>query len=413
MHPTLTPEPTRARGLLAALLFVAFSLFAQVTAGADQAPTAPASVPGLVAWYRADSLRGSLQDGDAVIGWQDESGNGHDLKADKPTLAATFGANQVNGLPALRVRKGGTYSVATPFALTNHTIFLVYQPGGPDRALFRSGADEFRGMILRAKGVSDHFRNAPYNNHSMPPERWVVTVLARNGDVLTSFIDGVEKSAGGKLGDPLQVGLFFDVAMTRYVRASAEGLRIAEMLFYDRHLDGPERDELTRYLSDKYGLQAATGALPAVSETPAIASVAQLSTNSKININEGAVAIPWDLQDSMDEPFRHDLKQAATRLSCAWDSVRVRLYVSLPLTSAVPGAGIRVLFRVNGSTYLRGEGRSGTFGNADKPQKISVQAEVIATLNAKDYVEVLAISDGVTGTVTIDPGSAVFIAEMR
>jgi hypothetical protein len=389
------------------LLILAHGLLPLAVVRAD-----PAAVPGLVAWYRTDKLPVGLRDGDAVETWKDESGKGHDLRADKPALSAIFGANQANGLPAVRVRKGGTYSVANPFTLTDHTLFVVYQASEPDRALFRS-ADEFRGVVLRAKGASDRLQSVSYNSHALPPGQWTVTVLARQGDALVSFIDGVERSAGGKLADPIQVAVFFDLALTRFVRASSEGLLLAEMLFYDRYLDPAERDGITRYLADKYDTGAETGTPPPVIETAPAASLAQLSTSSKIDVNEGAVAIPWDVHDQLDPPFGHDPAAAATRLSCAWDGTRVRLYAALPLSSAVAGANVRLLFRVNGATFLRGEGRSGTFGSADKPEKGSVQAEVLATLGAGDYVEVVAIREGAPGMVTIEPALAVFIAETR
>jgi len=74
---------------------------------------------------------------------------------------------------------------------------------------------------------------------------------------------------------------------------------------------------------------------------------------------------------------------------------------------------IRLLFRVNGALFLRGEGRTGPFGGPGGAGKASVTAEVLTTLNAGDYVEVVALRAGAAGTVTIDPDEAVFIAEVK
>ena len=55
----------------------------------------------------------------------------------------------------------------------------------------------------------------------------------------------------------------------------------------------------------------------------------------------------------------------------------------------------------------------GGFGGGEGSAKASVRAEVVGTLNAGDYVEVITLRSGDAGSVTIDPDMAVFIAEER
>ena len=74
---------------------------------------------------------------------------------------------------------------------------------------------------------------------------------------------------------------------------------------------------------------------------------------------------------------------------------------------------MRVLFRVNGALFLRGEGSSGPFGGPEGAGRATARAEVVATLNAGDYIEVVTLRAGEAGAVTITPDAATFIAETR
>ena len=109
----------------------------------------------------------------------------------------------------------------------------------------------------------------------------------------------------------------------------------------------------------------------------------------------------------------HDPESNNTRLGSDQDDTRVRLYVSLPLITSVPGTNVRVLFRLNGAAFLRGEGRSGPLGVAEGTHRGSATAEVIAPLSKGDYVEVVTMKTGAPGKVTIEGGTAVFIIEQK
>ncbi len=89
------------------------------------------------------------------------------------------------------------------------------------------------------------------------------------------------------------------------------------------------------------------------------------------------------------------------------------MYVSLPVSTAIAGTDIRVLFRVNGSAYMRGEGRSGLFGRDGATDSRTIYSEVVTTLNASDYVEVVVLREGAEGEVTIGSSAAIFIAEVK
>jgi hypothetical protein len=416
----MNTRPSLIHVALAVLL-----LFCLTTQGGFAA--GPDSIAGLEAWYSADALQKSLSRDDPVSTWSDMSGKGHDLKGDRKGLPALFTPRQVNDLPAVQVRKAESYTVTAPFELGEHTIFLVYRADAPGRVLFRSNTDKLHGVILRAEGRTDQLqtsspvRTTNYGTTTLPRGKFGITVLGREAGFLKAFINGTDVSVGAEYPGVMVVGKFFHLDHSQYAKSDGDGLRVAEMIFYNRYLNGGERETVTRYLSDKYAIEVerheestagAAAASGAVVEFQGV-GLAQLSTNSKADINGGMAVIDWDLQDVLDPPFQHDTATANSRLVCGQDGMRIRLYVSLPLSSSVPGANIRVLFRMNGSAYMRGEGRSGPFGGAGSEGKRTVWAEVIASMNQGDYIEVVTLREGAEGEVTIDPSSAVFIAETR
>jgi hypothetical protein len=410
---------TTTRALLT-LLFITGLL---VTAGpAAHAETiTPDTIGGLTAWYRASDL--GLNTGAKVGTWPDASENGHDLVDDATGLHATYDAVQANNHPAVVIRKGNSHSVTNPFELADHTIFVVFRTRLSGRALFRSDADEFSGVVLRADELHDRLvyssgQGLNYGSVQEPSRSFGITTLGRQAGLLYSFVNGVDVSAGAEYEGTVRVGKFFHLTHTRFSKADGDGLSIAEMIFYNRFLSDQELAQVTRYLAESYEIELGAAlegeeAAEYVEVVAAPASLAQLSTTIKTNVNEAMVAVPWDRQDELDPPFRHDAKESNTRLICDSDETRVRLHVSLPLSADVDGVNIRLLFRVNGALFLRGEGRTGPFGGPGGAGKASVAAEVLTTLNAGDYVEVVALRAGAAGMVTIDPDEAVFIAEVK
>jgi hypothetical protein len=346
---------------------------------------------------------------------------------DRNGLHAVCEAVQLNDHPVVRIGKANSHSVTEPFELGDHTVFLVFRTELTGRALFGSDTNEFTGLELRADGLHDrlHYASgqmAGYGSIETPSRKWNLTVLGREAGQMHAWMDGVDRSSGVEFGDTIRVGRFFRFSYTRFAKSDGEGLRVAEMLFYRRFLPDAERAQVTRYLAGKYGLAVEGAETPAetVAGTvapspgpPAAVGLAQLSTTARLNVNEAMAAIPWDRQDELDSPFEHDAEKQPTRLVCTREATRVRLHVSLPLESAVAGVNVRVLFRVNGAQFLRGEGSSGAFGGPEGAGRSSAWAEVIATLNAGDYVEVVTLPIGAAGQVTLSPDAAAFIAETR
>jgi len=374
------------------------------------------SIPGLVAWYAADSLQ--LNDGAPVRNWRDLSPHGHDLVDDRNGAPALLRSDQLNGLPAVRMQKANSHSVTDPFVLTQHTIFIVYATDQPQRALFRGRGEPTVGLLLRDEKSRDIFLNGPagavrYGTRGATGASFGITVLGRESNALRAFVAGEEVSSGDEFAEPIRVGKFFALRKTQYVTPDADSLRLAELVIYDRYLNDAERERVAGYLADKYALEWLGVEVAEATTRSGTVRLAQLSTSGPFDVNVGGEAIRWDRASELDAPFMHQASGESSRLYCTSHDTRVRLHVSLPLDAEEDGANIRLLFRVNGSTFLPGEGRSGVIAGDDGRRFGSVQAEVVTRLDAGDYVEVVTIPLGAPGVVRVPAGAALFSATVE
>jgi hypothetical protein len=391
-------------------------------------------IGGLAAWYRADSLRGKLRNGDPVTTWDDQSGNGHHLTDDRNGQPALYIDSQLVGPPVVQVRSANSHSVTAPFELTEHALFLVYKADARARALFRGSPHH--GVLLGADGDRHVYQNGGilpnqlvgYCKPTELPAGYSITVLGRDrSGALKSFINGKDVSSGLVLSDPIQVAKFFDLRQTRYATSDGGGLWIAELVIYGRYLGDAERDSVMLHLSRKYGIEAAIGtsfeepaALPRPPAGGGAPGLAQLRTTSQANLNApSGITIPWDIQDELGPPLAHDPKPpAGSRLCSTRDGTRVRLHVSLPLRAATPGPSVQLLFLKNGKDYLEVRSWSGPFARSasetDPPVAVyrsALAGDVVMRLDSGDCVEVVTWKAGDDGEVTLEPRRAVLIAE--
>ena len=383
-------------------------------------------ITGLEAWYDIASLHERMRGGERVSTWRDSSGKGHDLTDDENGVYAMFHILQVNDEPAVFVRELNTFSVTTPFELDDHTIFLVYSANKPSRALFQSevaGRESF-GVVLRDKENRDsqlHGRQViPYSVGYARDSEFNITVLGRESGVLRSFINGRDVSSRAGFAGPIRVGRLFGVAYTRAVRRDGDGVRVAEMIFYNRYLEQSERNSILQYLSRRYGVELSIGEQETAGDQPPVvppqesAVRARLSTTSSQNVNrEDPFAIAWDTQLQIEEPFRHDPEQESTRLYCTRDGTQVRLYLSLPVTGAVSGANVRFLVLKNDQEYQPEEGATGPLAGDEERTVATVVFAATLTLNQGNYVEVVALAQGEPGEIKLLPGQAMLIAEIE
>jgi hypothetical protein len=382
-------------------------------------------IAGLEAWYDVASLHERMRGGERVAAWKDSSGNGHDLQDDETGPHAVFQILQVNGEPAVQIRKTNTHSVTKPFDLGDHTIFLVYSAREGNRALFQSdvaGKEPF-GVVLRDAEGRDYYKHGrhviPYGVPHALGTDFNVTVLGRDSGTFHSFINGRDVSSGVKFSEPIRIGRFFGISLTRFKNIDGDGLRIVEMIVYNRYLTDAERKSVTAYLSERYGIQPAIEVAGGVEAAPSpvapneAAVRVALGSSSSRNLNDTTpLAIAWSTQRKVEAPFRHDPASDSTRLHCTRDNTRVRLFASLPVRTSADGANVRFLVLKNDAEYQPVEGSTGPLNATEGQAATTVVLATTLVLNAGDYVEVVTVAQGAPGEVTLEPGKALLTAEV-
>jgi len=353
-------------------------------------------IPGLQAWFKTDSLHATLRNGDTVSRWPDSSGSGRDLTSDGNGSPAIFEVKQIGDHAVVRAGRANSFSVASPLELDDHTVFLVYETARARLGLFDGGVPDQaeNGIVLREDASRDVCRlgsaAAPYGRDVEFGAGFHITMLGRKSGGLHAFVDGKDLSAGRAVVGKLRVGRLFELRQTRYVTFDGLGLRVAEMMFYDRYLNDDERSVVTRYLSEKYGIGLA----------PQIGAV--LGTTLAGVVPPDGHRIRWDEQIELHPPLIHDAQGTRSRLFCARDGTRVRLSVTLAVSANTPGSGLRVLILKNGTEYADDVAESGPMtANA-----ATVELRATLTLNDGDYIEIVAFAARGNGSVTVEPGGA-------
>jgi len=386
----------------------------------------PEDYAGLTAWYRIDTLHRNHNDGELVLEWPDSSGKGHRLLARAGGVRAIFQTRQLNLEPVVQIRANTAYEVERPFELLDHTIFLVYETSLTRRALFYDDTDDHRGLILfdaqrYHRYVSkDPEKTVSYSGKAAPRRGFSITVLARGHGILSCRVNGGDLSSGARFEPAIRVGGFFFVRPTVGGRGDADGLRVAEMIFYDRQLNDKEIAGVTAYLSSKYAIDvAAPEPAPGIVEPPA--SIAQdflpaqeearvwLGTRTEADVNPRAFVIPWQSQLELDSPFRHDPgEETSSRLICTQDGTRVELFVRLPVRTVAEDARVQLLILKNGEEYLDEYGDSGPITGTN-PKWATIDFKTTLELNAGDFIEIVVRGIGERGHVSIAPHHAALV----
>lgn len=402
-----------------ALLF-ALLLWCGPAAAEEVEPLQPDDVDGLEAWFKTDTLHRKLNANEHVSNWPDSSGNGHDLEMDGRAAQPIFMTLRLNRKPVVHIVKGAKWALNQPFKLDDHTIFIVYLSRFPERALFCHQGNDAHCILLHDSNDrmiytigTEQELIIPYSTPGTAADDYRITALGREDGLLKAFVNGADVSANSGVNEPLVVGKFFAMTYDGRGRRDGNGLRIAEMIFYDRYLTVAERNGVTQYLSDKFAIDVELAEEPAVPlGEPQDSTLAWLAADSEMDVNAPSGArIAWDRQEKIAAPLRHTAEgDDNTRLYSTRDGVALRLRVVLPLQSEIPDANIRLLLLQNGERYLDGEAESGYFGGVGKVGSSVVEMEATVELGAGEFIEVIAFGVGAEGPANLGPG-AVLIAE--
>ncbi|MDX6472414.1 MAG: large repetitive protein, partial [Gaiellaceae bacterium] len=225
------------------------------------ATNAPPVTSGLELWFDADSV--GQADGQPVSAWSDASGFGRDLTA-APGAAASMRLNAVNGHAAIDFNGvsslfksyGSTFTIAQP-----DTFFIVYRALDPStgaRAFVFDSTDSANRQVF---GRSAQYANRMYANQdfdaqgvSFPYPNFQIwsgtfnganSTMYQNGSLVLAGNAGTSNLAGLALG-----GLSTDGA-NGYDRGHSQ---IANLLVYSGALTDAQRQSITEWLNQKYGV---------------------------------------------------------------------------------------------------------------------------------------------------------------
>lgn len=386
----------------------------------------PGKYDGLVAWYRVDSLHRNHNEGELVLEWPDSSGQGRRLVAHADGVRAVFRTRQLNLEPVVEMRANTRFQVEQPFELQDHTVFVVYDTRQTRRALFYDDTEKRRGLVLldaqqhHRYALEDPKKTVSYSGKPVPRKGFSITVLTRGKGLLGCLVDGVDLSSGIRFDPTIRVGGFFFVQPTGGGRGDADGLRVAEMIFYDRRLDSEEVAEVTAYLSDKYAIEVAASEPPPGSVAPVDSATKRflpaqesarvwLGTQGFAEVNARAIVMRWHSQVKVEPPFRHDPgDETDSRLVCTQDGTRVELFVQLPLRTSSNNTRVQLLILKNGTEYLDEFGDSGPITGYN-PKRARIEFHTTLDLNAGEFIEVVVRGIGKSGSVVIDPHFAALV----
>jgi len=265
-----------------------------VAASAPAPPTLqPPVTGGLELWYEAGTEQ--YADGSPVATWQDKSGNGRNLTAFDPGAAPVYHSSAVNGRAAIEfdgVRSllktyNSTFTLPQPT-----TFFIVYRSLDPDtatRAFVFDSRDSGQRQIF-GRGSAGHALiygnldviapgiNYPYSSFQV----WSGTF---HGGASSLYQSGAALATGNAGGASLTGFTLGGLSTSAQYGYDLTHSQIAEILYYSGDLSTSERQDVTSWLDQKYGV---IGPLqpPTVMTPPAITGTAQ--DGSTLTASSGA-----------------------------------------------------------------------------------------------------------------------------
>jgi hypothetical protein len=201
----------------------------------------------LHAQYDATEL--SLNDGDSVTTWADETGNGYDLTAG---TAPTYEASSINSNPAVSFDGADDFLDVDFSALTQpNTIFAVIRTDsvGENERIWDSSNGENDHSFYGSGSAIDYAINAGVNLRNGPVDtnNHIFSVLY-NGPSSLLRIDGSD-AVSGDAGTSSLEG--YRLASTINGRYSA--ITVGEILVYPQDKSGIQSN-VEQYLSSKWGV---------------------------------------------------------------------------------------------------------------------------------------------------------------
>jgi len=212
-----------------------------------------AAIPqsGLSLWLKADA--GVTLSGSNVTAWADQSGNGNNATAvDTPTLSTISGKTFINFADGYFT---GNELITSPYAtmmcvarfseqLDVSKMFTQFS-GDQDNMSFYWGFDLDNGFRVY-NGVNLDSSSLTNNNQTY------LFGATFNNDIGTLYLNSSE-DASGYCGESTPAGNYY---LGRWVdnERTANTMKMAEIVIYNRVLTTPERQQVEAYLNTKYAI---------------------------------------------------------------------------------------------------------------------------------------------------------------
>jgi trimeric autotransporter adhesin len=218
--------------------------------------SSPLDISGCRLWLRADSITG-LEDDSPVDSWPDGSESGNHATQDTPGDRPVYKPNIINANPGVRFDGANDFLELTlAEACTDHTFFFVYDhtPGGGGNNCLFDAQQGRLALNATARGASPMVQWDAGNEHEIAPAipGWQILTWVFSGTGGEVFRNGSRLGAGSY--DPKPIG--GNVSLGANYRGSASSFRgdIAEALYYNRALPAVQREQIERYLSNRYSI---------------------------------------------------------------------------------------------------------------------------------------------------------------
>lgn len=221
----------------------------------------PPSIPGLVAWYRADM---GVTIGTGVVGWADQSGTGDankNLGQGNPPLQPAFNASDANynGKPTLGFATiSSNYMASSVWSLSLPQPYSAFVVGNGDGA----AANEYftDGVVLDSGDM------LATNTTNSKPALYAGTLLSGgvstgapmvmgadfNGASSAMYQNAVTAAATGNAGTSNRTGLIIGCAAN--VSGGFLNGRIAEIVIYSSVISAAQRSQLFSYFGFRYAI---------------------------------------------------------------------------------------------------------------------------------------------------------------
>lgn len=220
------------------------------------------TISGQSGWFKADSLASTLNDGDPVATWADQSGNGNDATQSSGSLKPLFKTAIIGGRPV--VRFDGVDDRMDTSTFTQNaagTVFCVFikQGNGPAFARFwEIGTNNNFALVEDAGGGQINAQvkdGVPIALIASPTLGQVYLIgMDRDGggtNTGTAFLAGT--SVGTQTGTPSTGAIALHLSHGGGGDGGAK-CDIAELMIYNRQLTPNERNTVFRYLGSKYSI---------------------------------------------------------------------------------------------------------------------------------------------------------------